>query len=242
MSPLDDFSQDINTQFDFSDQQLVFWDTPDTVLHRECDLITQEEFESGYAKALVEFLLQKTQDMHAAGFAANQFGIDKKVFTFNVTKEFATKCSRKIIDNNCAYKEDKALLAEKLVEIGQKIEQNNSDDMYFWENGYMINPKIDFAQSTPVDLERIEGCFSDPENKDKKGTMSVYKVLRSPKIMVDYLDWDGHAHQIIANDFLAFVIQHEMRHLEGSDISKDYTNLEEKHLYVEIPIVEEINR
>lgn len=68
-----------------------------------------------------------------------------------------------------------------------------------------INPKIEFLTS---DLQGFwEGCLSVP------GLRGF--VERPKKIKVNYLSSSGKQEEIIAEGFLATVLQHELDHLEG---------------------------
>ncbi|MBS7576857.1 MULTISPECIES: peptide deformylase [unclassified Enterococcus] len=68
----------------------------------------------------------------------------------------------------------------------------------------LINPKIILATGSDI---FVEGCLSIP---NMYGT-----VRRNTKIVVNYLDRDGEQCQIIAEAYLARVIQHEIDHLNG---------------------------
>lgn len=71
--------------------------------------------------------------------------------------------------------------------------------------GVYINPKI-----TVLDAKEQafwEGCLSVPELRGL--------VHRPRKIRVDFLDREGKARSIEAEDFLATVFQHELDHLAG---------------------------
>lgn len=68
----------------------------------------------------------------------------------------------------------------------------------------LINPKIILATGSDV---FVEGCLSIP---------NVYgTVRRNEKIVVNYLDREGTQCQMIADEYLARVIQHEIDHLNG---------------------------
>lgn len=68
-----------------------------------------------------------------------------------------------------------------------------------------INPKITVLDPT---LQGFwEGCLSIPELRGL--------VYRPRKVKVDYLDLDAKPQQLIAEDFLATVLQHELDHLAG---------------------------
>lgn len=66
------------------------------------------------------------------------------------------------------------------------------------------------------DSEALEGCLSVPER--------MGKVKRFEKVKVDYQTVDGEADTIVAEGFLARIIQHEMDHLDGilyTDIAEE---------------------
>lgn len=72
--------------------------------------------------------------------------------------------------------------------------------------GVYINPKIKVLDDTPQGF--WEGCLSIPEIRGL--------VFRPRKIQVDYLDQQGKAKSIVAENFLATVFQHELDHLAGT--------------------------
>ena len=77
----------------------------------------------------------------------------------------------------------------------------------------MINP-VRVEESG--DSEALEGCLSVPER--------MGKVKRFEKVKVDYQTVDGEADTIVAEGFLARIIQHEMDHLDGilyTDIAEE---------------------
>lgn len=76
----------------------------------------------------------------------------------------------------------------------------------------MINPVISKKEGGET---REEGCLSVLEK--------CVNVKRSKKIVVDYLNEDGHAIRLSAEGLLARVIQHEIDHLLGKLIV-DYLN------------------
>lgn len=81
-----------------------------------------------------------------------------------------------------------------------------------------INPRI-----TVLDPQKQgfwEGCLSIPEIRGL--------VLRPRKVQVDFLDRNGQPQRLIAEDFLATVVQHELDHLAGKlfiDRVEDTTKL-----------------
>lgn len=70
---------------------------------------------------------------------------------------------------------------------------------------YFVNPEIIWHSDEKVCGE--EGCLSVPGQRAE--------VERFEKIRVRYLDYDGKEQEILADDFLAIVLQHEMDHLDG---------------------------
>ena len=69
----------------------------------------------------------------------------------------------------------------------------------------IINPKITVLDETRQGF--WEGCLSVPEIRGL--------VYRPRKVQIDYLDLHAKPQQIIAEDFLATVFQHELDHLFG---------------------------
>lgn len=68
----------------------------------------------------------------------------------------------------------------------------------------LINPKLSLSGDQVLGME---GCLSVPE---KQGSVSRYQ-----RVKVDYLDENGEAQSLEAEDFLARIIQHENDHLDG---------------------------
>jgi len=70
---------------------------------------------------------------------------------------------------------------------------------------YLVNPEIIWRSEEKVCGE--EGCLSVPEQRAE--------VERCAQVRVHYLDYDGKEQEILADDFLAIVVQHELDHLDG---------------------------
>ena len=68
----------------------------------------------------------------------------------------------------------------------------------------LINPKLSLSGDQVLGME---GCLSVPE---KQGSVSRYQ-----RVKVDYLDENGQAQSLEAENFLARIIQHENDHLDG---------------------------
>lgn len=102
-------------------------------------------------------------------------------------------------------------IAAPQIDVSKKItlielpEHSRYGDMAGTPLMIIINPKITYLDNS---LQGFwEGCLSVP------GLRGF--VERPKKIKVDYLDENGHAKTIIAEDFLATVFQHELDHLFG---------------------------
>lgn len=76
----------------------------------------------------------------------------------------------------------------------------------------MANPLIVKKEGSDI---HEEGCLSIPQ-------VSV-KVKRAKKVVVDFLNGKGETQRLVADGFLARVIQHELDHLSGKLII-DYLN------------------
>ena len=70
---------------------------------------------------------------------------------------------------------------------------------------YMVNPEIIWKSEEKVCGE--EGCLSVPGQRAE--------VERYAQVRVRYLDYNGKEQEVLADDFFAIVVQHEMDHLDG---------------------------
>jgi peptide deformylase len=85
----------------------------------------------------------------------------------------------------------------------------------------LINPRITYSEG---DMVGEEGCLSVPE---------IYGDVHRPRmIRVKFLDLSGTEYEIVAEDLLSRVIQHEVDHLEGimfidrmSKIKRDFLKM-----------------
>jgi peptide deformylase len=69
----------------------------------------------------------------------------------------------------------------------------------------MANPEIVWASDDDVTFE--EGCLSVPEH--------YADVIRPKSVKVRYLDENDQPRELLAEDLLSTVVQHEMDHLDG---------------------------
>ena len=70
---------------------------------------------------------------------------------------------------------------------------------------YMVNPEIIWKSEDMVCGE--EGCLSVPDQRAE--------VERFAAVKVKYLDYNGEEKELLAEDFLAIAVQHELDHLDG---------------------------
>ncbi|PJE59950.1 MAG: peptide deformylase [Candidatus Portnoybacteria bacterium CG10_big_fil_rev_8_21_14_0_10_44_7] len=85
-------------------------------------------------------------------------------------------------------------VAKKIAVIGFK------DNLYV-----LVNPKI--TKKSRQQSIREEGCLSFPG--------LAIEIKRPNEISVEFLDKDGQSQKLIAKNFLARVMQHEIDHLNG---------------------------
>lgn len=99
-------------------------------------------------------------------------------------------------------------LAAPQVGVSQRIVVIDADRDDEGNHGlpqYFVNPEIIWKSEEKVICE--EGCLSVPGQRAE--------VERFEKVRVRYLDYNGKEQEILAEDFLAIVIQHELDHLDG---------------------------
>lgn len=70
---------------------------------------------------------------------------------------------------------------------------------------YLVNPEIVWRSEEKKICE--EGCLSVPEMRAE--------VERPDSVKITYLDYNGKECEMLAEDFLAVVVQHELDHLDG---------------------------
>ena len=70
---------------------------------------------------------------------------------------------------------------------------------------YLVNPEIIWRSDEMVLFN--EGCLSLPDQRAE--------VERHEKVRVHYVDYNGNDQEILADDLLAIILQHEIDHLDG---------------------------
>ena len=86
------------------------------------------------------------------------------------------------------------------------VDPNPSDeDLNARRPMYLINPEIIWHSEETVFFN--EGCLSLPDQRAD--------VERFEKVRVRYIDYNGIEREILADDLLAIILQHEIDHLDG---------------------------
>lgn len=91
-------------------------------------------------------------------------------------------------------------VSERILVIDAERDENHPGNPI-----YMVNPEIVWKSEEKVVGE--EGCLSVPGQKAE--------VERYASVRVHYTDYHGKEQEILAEDFLAILVQHEMDHLDG---------------------------
>ena len=118
---------------------------------------------------------------------------------------------RKILDDmlETMYADKGCGLAAPQVGLLQRmivLDPNPSDeDLSARQPMFLINPEIIWKSDELVLFN--EGCLSLPDQRAE--------VERHEKVRVRYIDYDGSPKEILADDLLAIILQHEIDHLDG---------------------------
>ena len=81
----------------------------------------------------------------------------------------------------------------------------SDDDLNARQPMYLVNPEIIWHSEETVLFN--EGCLSLPEQRAE--------VERFERVRVRFLDYAGEEREILADDLLAIILQHEIDHLDG---------------------------
>ncbi|MBQ7632693.1 MAG: peptide deformylase [Alphaproteobacteria bacterium] len=118
---------------------------------------------------------------------------------------------RKFLDNmlETMYADKGCGLAAPQVGVTKRIivlDPNPSDeDLSLRRPMYLVNPEIVWRSDETVLFN--EGCLSLP---NQRADVERYKCVR-----VHYTDYNGKEQEILADDLLAIILQHEIDHLDG---------------------------
>ena len=81
----------------------------------------------------------------------------------------------------------------------------SDDDLSARQPMYLVNPEIIWHSEETVLFN--EGCLSLPEQRAE--------VERFERVRVRFLDYAGEEREILADELLAIILQHEIDHLDG---------------------------
>ena len=101
--------------------------------------------------------------------------------------------------NGCGLAAPQVGISKKIVVIDIAHEGEEANPIY------MVNPVIIWKSEETEICE--EGCLSVPGQRAE--------VERPAMVRVEYLDYNGKKQELLAEDFLAVAVQHELDHLEG---------------------------
>lgn len=106
------------------------------------------------------------------------------------------------IDKGCGLAAPQVGVTKRII----VLDPNPSDeDLSLRRPMYLINPEIIWRSEEKVLFN--EGCLSLPDQRAE--------VERCERVRVHYIDYDGNEQEILADDLLAIILQHEIDHLDG---------------------------
>jgi len=158
---------------------------PDPVLRSIAKPVSQEEFDTGTLKKILDDMaraLRSTSD--GIGIAAPQIGVSKRIFLAS---------------------EEALALDRELENADERFEKKSKGEQSTWKYHVYINPEI--LKISTKKQEGAEGCLSI------MGTYG--KVARADKIKVRAYDEHGKMFETGATKLFARLLQHEIDHLNG---------------------------
>lgn len=106
------------------------------------------------------------------------------------------------IDKGCGLAAPQVGVSKRII----VVDDNPSDeDKAARHPMYLVNPEIIWRSDEMVLFN--EGCLSLPEQRAE--------VERHERVRVRYTDYNGKEQEILADDLLAIILQHEIDHLDG---------------------------
>ena len=164
--------------------KILTW--PDKRLSTECKDVVKFDKE---LKKDISNMFDTLKDSGGIGLAANQVGIDKKVFVINIPYTLG---------------EDQGKDNKKQEDTSKS--KDSSEDKQWWHNKnfVFINPKI-VSKTGKVIYQ--EGCLSFPHIFEN--------ITRASKVVLEYFDEEGKSCNLETDGLFAICIQHEFDHLYG---------------------------
>ena len=106
------------------------------------------------------------------------------------------------VDKGCGLAAPQVGITKRII----VLDPNPSDeDLSLRRPMYLVNPEIIWKSEETVLFN--EGCLSLPDQRAE--------VERYEKVRVRYIDYNGQEQEILADDLLAIILQHEIDHLDG---------------------------
>ena len=106
------------------------------------------------------------------------------------------------VDKGCGLAAPQVGICQRMIVLDPNPSE---DDLTVRQPMYLINPEIIWHSEETVLFN--EGCLSLPEQRAQ--------VERFAQVRVHYLDYSGQEQEILADDLLAIILQHEIDHLDG---------------------------
>ncbi len=106
------------------------------------------------------------------------------------------------VDKGCGLAAPQVGIAKRIIVVDPNP---SDDDLSARQPMHLINPEIIWHSEETVLFK--EGCLSLPEQRAD--------VERYERVRVHYIDYDGNEQEILADDILAIILQHEIDHLDG---------------------------
>ena len=106
------------------------------------------------------------------------------------------------VDKGCGLAAPQIGVTKRIIVLDAKSAE---EDLSLRQPMYLINPEIIWTSEEKVLYN--EGCLSLPEQRAE--------VERFEKVKVRYLDYEGNPQELLADELLAIILQHEIDHLDG---------------------------
>ena len=103
------------------------------------------------------------------------------------------------VSNGCGLAAPQVGVSKRVVVIDIAHEDEEPNPIF------MVNPEIVWASDEKEVCE--EGCLSVPGQRAE--------VERPASVRVQYMDYNGIKQELLAEDFLAVAVQHELDHVDG---------------------------
>ena len=106
------------------------------------------------------------------------------------------------VDKGCGLAAPQVGITKRIIVVDPNP---SDDDLSARQPMHLINPEIVWHSEETVLFK--EGCLSLPEQRAD--------VERYERVRVHYIDYNGNEQEILADDILAIILQHEIDHLDG---------------------------